>query len=250
MPTLSTTTKSKPAVEVKHLTIDFDGKTVLKHVSFDIEQGTIAAIIGPNGSGKTTLIKAILNLIPITSGSVSILGQPLVHVQKSIGYVPQRFSFDPTFPITAREFLLLAVHAHSNPGALLSDAIKNVELPPYILNKQLGTLSGGQLQRVLIAQATINKPSILILDEPSTGIDIAGEAAFYNVIRHLNQQYGTTILLVSHDISMVSKSVDQVICINHQLTCVGPPKTTLTKEKLADVFGEHAHLIEHDTSHK
>lgn len=237
------------AIEVKDLSVQFDDNLILDHVSFSIEEGAIAAVIGPNGSGKTTLLRAMLGVIPKEGGSISILGQPLHHVRQVIGYIPQKFAFDPTFPMTVQEFLHLSQCKEGKTDAI-DRVLKEVALPKKILTQKIGSLSGGQLQRVLIAQAIINDPKILILDEPATGVDVAGEAAFYKIIQHLNEEHGTTVILVSHDISMVSKSVDQVLCINHSLTCSGPPREALTKENIKEIFGEHTHAVTHHRKHK
>lgn len=240
---------NKHAVDVERLTVAFDGNPVLENVSFSIKQGNVVAVIGPNGSGKTTLIKTILGLVKQKAGSTKIFGQHLHAVRDRIGYVPQKFNFDKHFPITVGEFLALALHKGSDKQ-LIEDTIKEVGLAPAVLKKNLGTLSGGQLQRTLIAQAIINSPDLLILDEPATGIDVVGEAAFYEVLQHLNKQHGTTVVIISHDVSMVSSKVDQVVCVNKKLLCSGPPKKTLTKATLEKLFSdssvyEHAHGRHH-----
>lgn len=241
---------SKAAIEVKDLSVAYDSNVVLEDISFTVKQGSMAAVIGPNGSGKTTLIKALLGLIPIKSGHITLLGQNIHEARSFIGYVPQFFAFDKGFPITVLEFMNLSRHKHAT-AKYIDEAIKEVGLVPAILAKRIGTLSGGQLQRVLIAQAILHKPNILVLDEPSTGIDIAGEQVFYDVIKHLNEEHGTTILLVSHDISMVMSKVDEVICVNKKLLCIGPPNKTLNKKTLQDLFGEDTSVFEHKPhSHK
>ncbi|MBI2475110.1 metal ABC transporter ATP-binding protein [Candidatus Uhrbacteria bacterium] len=224
-----------PMIQVKNLSVVFGNQTILSHVSFDVNHGEIAAIIGPNGSGKTTLIRAVLGLIP-SDGEVLIDNEPPSHVRSHVGYVPQRFRFDPNFPITVREYLdLPKPHVHKHEHA---HKLKEVGLEASILHKPLGSLSGGQLQRVLIAQATIHHPSLLILDEPSTGIDIVGEEQFYDLLKEQRDQHGTTVVLVSHDIAVISNVVDQVICVNKKLVCFGPPKQALTQEKLSELYGK------------
>ncbi|MEY4744213.1 MAG: hypothetical protein RL272_158 [Candidatus Parcubacteria bacterium] len=233
-----------PALAVEGCSVALGGTPVLEGVSFTVAQGEVAAVIGPNGSGKTTLMRAILGLSPMTGGSIRIFGKHLHAVRNLIGYVPQRFDFDHDFPITVREFLDLARHPHC-PASRIAEKIKEVGLPAKILEQQLGSLSGGQMQRVLIAQAILNNPSILFLDEPATGIDVSGEATLYEIIEHLNVEHGTTILLVSHDIALVSDLVDNVICVNRKLLCYGPPHTALTLRKLEEVFGPREGFYEH-----
>ncbi|MFH1632009.1 MAG: metal ABC transporter ATP-binding protein [bacterium] len=236
--------KEHPAIEVSGLCVAYDDIDVLHDISFTIGEGQIAAVIGPNGSGKTTLLKAMLGLVKKSSGKIEILRSDIDDVRHLIGYVPQRFSFDQHFPITVREFMNLARHKH-NPKTEIEKRIVGVGLEKSVLDKKIGTLSGGQLQRVLIAQAMLNDPKILILDEPSTGIDIVGEAAFVDILKHINKKHKATILLVSHDVSMVLKFVDTVVCINGKLYCAGPPQTALTQRKLDDLYSGEAHLYEH-----
>jgi zinc transport system ATP-binding protein len=232
---LQKTNNQHPMIQVKNLSVVYGHQTILSHVSFDVKHGEIAAVIGPNGSGKTTLIRAILGLIPF-DGEILIDGQLPSHVRSHVGYVPQRFRFDPDFPITVREYLDLSkTHVHKYEYA---HKLKEVGLETSILHKPLGSLSGGQLQRVLIAQATIDHPTLLILDEPSTGIDIVGEEQFYELLKSQRDQHGTTVILVSHDIAVVSNVVDQVICVNKRLVCFGPPRQALTQEKLSELYGK------------
>ncbi len=233
-----------PAIAVKDCTVAYGANVVLEGISFEIAQGQVAAVIGPNGSGKTTLIKAILGLIPVRSGEIRVFGKHFHAVRDLVGYAPQRFDFDRSFPITVGEFMNLARHPHS-PASRVAEKIKEVGLAAQTVRVQLGTLSGGQLQRVLIAQAILNNPQILILDEPASGIDIAGEATFQELIAHLNQEYGTTVLMISHDIAMVSRLVDNVICVNRQMLCYGPPKEALTARKIDELFGPAVELYEH-----
>jgi len=241
MPNASATT-NEPAIAVKGLTVRFGDANVVDGVSFEVPRGAVAAIIGPNGSGKTTLLKAILGLVPST-GETLLFGQSLHAVRGRIGYVPQRFAFDREFPITAYEFMGLG--CERCPRSEAEAALHEVGLMPAVLDKRLGDLSGGQLQRVLIAQAIVHKPDLLVLDEPSTGVDIVGEAAFFDVIEHLKETHGTTILMVSHDLTVLSSMVDTVVCLNGKLICAGPPKRVLTPESMNALFGEHTKLYEH-----
>jgi ABC-type Mn2+/Zn2+ transport system ATPase subunit len=243
MSPLSKTTNNEPAIFVENLSVKYGEHAVVDNVSFSIEQGKIAAIVGPNGSGKTTLMKAILGLVP-SRGEIIVLGQHLHDVRSRVGYVPQRFTFDRDFPITVEEFLNLA-RSSKCASSRITTVVKEVGLTPLILHKHLGNLSGGQLQRILIAQAILHDPAILFLDEPATGIDVVGETAIHDVIEHLNKEHGTTVLMVSHDIAMISSLVDQVLCLNKKLLCSGPPKKALTQKSLGDLFGSHHSFYEH-----
>jgi ABC-type Mn2+/Zn2+ transport system ATPase subunit len=235
------TNSSAPIIRVEDLKVKFGTHTILSDVSFEIAHGEIAAIIGPNGSGKTTLIRAMLGLIEIAHGRVLFDGQPLAQMRTRIGYLPQRFRFDPTFPINVKEYLELSNGSHTHES--LKSKLEEVGLPTSVLKKKLGSLSGGQLQRALIAQATLHHPAILILDEPSTGIDIVGEKQFYDLIESQQKHHGTTVMLVSHDIAVIAKVVDKVICINKRLVCFGPPKTALTQETLSELYGHNSHSL-------
>lgn len=237
-----------PAISIEKLSITLGTQRILEDISFSVAAGTIVAIIGPNGSGKTTLMRAILGLLAFESGRILINGKQISEARKEIGYVPQRFSFDREFPITVQEFMNLARHCRS-PKASIRQRIEEVGLTPMILHKRIGHLSGGQLQRVLVAQAILNDPSILFLDEPSTGIDTVGEAALYDVIEHLNHEHKTTVLMVSHDISMVDKLVDQVVCLNKRLLCIGSPKHALTEKHLSELYHTRAAPFHHTHEH-
>ena len=233
------------AVSVKDLTVAYGDYIAAENISFELEAGGVAAIIGPNGSGKTSIIRGILGLVPAKSGEVRLFGEKLDKVRGRIGYVPQNFEYDPNFPITVGEFLDLG-RKPSCPPERCEEKIKEVGLMPAILKRQLGRLSGGQLQRILVAQAILDNPDLLIMDEPATGIDVVGEATFYDAIRHLNETHNTAILMVSHDLAVVSNFVDQVICVNKKMMCSGPPSKTLTTEVLSEVFGQHASFYGHE----
>lgn len=227
----------EPLIRVNDLKVVFGEQTILSHVSFEIQRGEIAAVIGPNGSGKTTLIRAMLGLVPIAHGTITFNGQTLKPMRSRIGYLPQKFRFDPQFPITVEEYLGLMNAPQSHH--VIQSKLDEVGLPVSILKKKLGSLSGGQLQRVLIAQATLHNPALLVLDEPSTGIDIVGEKQFYDLIQSQRERHGTTVVLVSHDITVIARVVDQVICVNKRLVCFGPPKTALTQETLSELYGRN-----------
>lgn len=195
---------------VNNLSVSYGTNQVLRQVSFSIEKGEIVSVVGPNGSGKSTLVKALLGLIPY-SGDVTVDGRPLTRGTQYIGYVPQRFDFDRTFPITVQEFLSL-VHDGATKDSE-QELVRDLQIDS-LLTKRLGELSGGQLQRVLIVQALLSKPHILILDEPTTGIDSAGSQSFYEIIKHLNQEHQMTIILISHETEVVYNVSSRVICLD------------------------------------
>ena len=223
-----------PIIEAEGLTVQLGSHTVLDNLSFSIEAGEIVAIVGPNGAGKTTLLKALLGLVPAT-------GQTTVHAQR-IGYVPQHLDFDRTMPVTVTE--LLRIHQERQDQAQVLSALKTVEVS-HLAGRQLGLLSGGEFQRVLIALALLNEPDILFLDEPTASIDVEGAGEVYDVLNTLQQQQQRTIVLVSHELDVVFKHASHVLCINHQLICSGVPRDALNQDTLEQLYGEHQTLYPH-----
>ncbi len=235
-----------PIIHVSNLEKTYQKQTVLEDISFTVSSGSVLAIIGPNGAGKSTLVKILLGLETPTSGSVLIDGQKPQVVRERIGYVPQRFTFDRTIPITVHEFLMLAAceeKEHSRKS-VVERALQEVGLP-NIGTQQLGALSGGQFQRIMIARAIMHHKDILILDEPATGIDIAAEKTIYDFIRKLNEERGVTVLLISHELDIVFSFATQVICLNKRLVCHGVPKQVITKDVLQEMYGHLAGAYHH-----
>jgi ABC-type Mn2+/Zn2+ transport system ATPase subunit len=233
---------AKPVLRIEHLSADYNGQTVLNDISFSIKEGEIAAVVGPNGSGKTTLIRAILGLIPYR-GTVLVNEAPVRTALKQISYVPQRFAFDRTIPITAGEFLAMTSFGESVQKKI-NRALLEVDMKKHE-HSLIGELSGGEFQRILIARALLNDPTILFLDEATSGIDIVGEKSFYEIVSHLNKVHRTTVLLVSHEINMVYRFADQIICLNRDLICFGKPKEAVTKEVLERLYGKDVRFQEH-----
>src|SRR3989338_2803096 len=198
-------------LDVNNLSVSYSSQPVLDRVSFNVEKGEIISVVGPNGSGKSTLVKALLGLIPST-GEVSLSGQKMIRSSALAGYVPQRFEFDKTFPLTVHEFLSLT---HRNlADSEKKELIEDLQVDG-LFRKKLGSLSGGQLQRVLIVQALLARPQILILDEPTTGIDVKGTQDFYKLIQHLNQEHQVTIMLVSHETDVAYSLSDKGLCLDN-----------------------------------
>ncbi|MCU0275362.1 MAG: metal ABC transporter ATP-binding protein [Acidobacteria bacterium] len=230
-----------PLLEVKGLSVRFAGIPALENVSFTIEKEAIIAVIGPNGSGKTTLLKAILGLVPY-EGEIRLFARPVRQVLPQVGYVPQRFAFDPSFPLTVEEFINLTCRT---PEKLpVHGALDEVGMGEF-KGKLIGELSGGQLQRVLLAHALLHRPRILFLDEATSGIDIEGQGDFYSTIQRLNREHGVTVLMVSHEISMVYKFTDRIICLNRDLVSHGETRSALTAEVLRKLYGENADFKAH-----
>ncbi|OGX05201.1 MAG: hypothetical protein A3G87_06845 [Omnitrophica bacterium RIFCSPLOWO2_12_FULL_50_11] len=231
----------KPVIEVQHLSVTFNGRTVLSDLNFTLREGEIAALLGPNGSGKTTLIRTVLGLVPYR-GRVLIYGRPVQDALRNIGYVPQKFEFDRTVPITVGEFLRMPFPRISRRKILR--VLHEVDLKDYE-DRPMGPLSGGQMQRVLMARSLVNDPSLLLLDEATSEVDTAGAKSFYEIISHLRTVHRTTVVLVSHEIQMVYKFADQIVCLNRDLICFGRPKEAITKEVLEKLYGKEVHFKEH-----
>lgn len=224
------------AISVKNLTVKYGKQTVLDRLSFDVEKGQIVALIGPNGSGKTTVFRALLNLVPY-EGSIKIFQKPVGDVLHRIGYVPQHFDFDRTLPITVNELLSFA----NSPGTQkMADKICREVKIDALSQRLIGELSGGQLQRVLIAQALLKSPDLLLMDEPSSGIDIEGTRAFYDLVKHVNQEHGVTVLLISHEVKTIHTLADQILCLNRELICDGAPHEVLNDETMEKLYGSDA----------
>lgn len=222
-------------LEVHNLSITLDQEEILRDISFSVKKGEALAVIGPNGAGKTMLFRALLGLVPY-------VGE--VNWQKGvrIGYVPQKLAIEKSLPFTVKEFFLLkAKHFWFPPReftAHLQHELSLVGLPNSILDAQLGDLSGGQLQRVLISWALVSHPDVLLFDEPTAGIDIGAEETIYNIIHRLQDERGTTVLLISHDLNVVYRYAQNVLCINKKMICHGHPQEVLKTEDLSRIYGE------------
>ncbi len=218
------------AIEVKNLTVRFGEQEVIKNISFSIEEGTITALIGPNGSGKTTLLKAILGIVPY-QGEIKIFGEDHRKMLSLIGYLPQYFKIDQMIPLTVEEFLFLTHPSKEKVDYVLKEVdIENLR------NKKIANLSGGQLERVLFARCLIHEPKILLLDEPISETDIVGQKEFYEIIKHLNQELKTTILIVTHEITIVHSFAQRVLCLNRRLICDGPITELFKEEVLKELY--------------
>lgn len=232
-------------LEVKNLTVSFDKDVVIGDLSFSVGKGEVIAIVGPNGAGKSVLFRALLGLIPYSGKIDWVTGS-------KIGYVPQKFNIDKDFPITVKEFLRMK---SKNYGSIMS-ALESVGLKDkngdthhtehHLLDQRVGWLSGGQLQRVLVAWAILDNPDVLLFDEPTTGIDVGGEETIYNLLKKLNDNMHLTILLISHDLNIVYKYANIVLCINKEKICFGSPSDVLDPQSLVKLYGGEARFYKHD----
>ncbi|MGE3320108.1 MAG: ATP-binding cassette domain-containing protein [Candidatus Berkiella sp.] len=221
------------------------GRLILQDVSLSLSKGQIVSIVGPNGAGKTTLLKILLGLIKPSAGKVS------TPANLCIGYMPQRLEVDPLFPLSVRRFLELGQAASSS----LESTLKEVGIGQVILNNPLYTLSGGELQRVLLARALLRNPALLVLDEPAQGVDLLGQGEFYDLIARIREKQGCAILLVSHDLNVVMAQTDIVVCLNQHVCCQGHPDKVSKDPAFTALFGHvaqnlafytHRHDHQHD----
>ena len=220
---------------VENLSVTLDNQPVLQSVSFSLRQGEAFAVIGPNGAGKTMLFRALLGLVP-SSGVVRW------REDVKIGYVPQRFAIDRSAPISALEFFLLQASRFWRPStaftAQLEQELKSMGLDRRVLRKGLGELSGGETQRVLIASALLQKPTVLLLDEPTAAVDAGFEETVYALLHRVQMERGTALLLISHDLSVVYRYAQRVLCLNKSVVCQGPPVEALNPQALSTLYGE------------
>ena len=224
-------------MEVRDLSVNFGSQEVLKDISFSVNAGDVLAIIGPNGAGKTVLFKALIGLIPYD-------GEIKWRSDIKIGYVPQRLPETESLLLTVKEFLILkSKHLFFKDKEWLlaiNHELESVGLSPNILERQLKNLSRGQLQRVLITWAILGHPDVLLFDEPTAGVDLAGEDTIYNLLRRLHQNRGLTIFLISHDLNIVYRYANNVLCLNKERLCFGEPHKALTNEQIEKLYGESA----------
>ena len=210
-----------------HVCVRFGDDEVLHDISLKVDPGEIVTILGPNGSGKSTLLRALLGIVPVAEGQVTRADG------LKIGYVPQRLMIDRTLPITVRRFLSLP-HRVSDEAA--EDALVRVGMAGQGA-EQMTTLSGGQLQRVLLARALLGRPQLLMLDEPTSGLDQPGEAAFYRLIEEVRRETGAAVLMISHDLHVVMAASDRVICLNGHICCEGTPRVVSNAPEYRALFG-------------
>ena len=232
-------------LDIQNLTVSFDENTVIDDLSFSIQKGDVMAIVGPNGAGKSVLFKAMLGIVPY-SGKITWAPE------LKISYVPQRFDVKKDFPITVKEFMRFKSKEYSKiMSALESVGLKNKQsdkhhIEHHLLNQRMGWLSGGQLQRVLIAWAVLDNPDVLLFDEPTAGIDVGGEETIYNLLKKLNDEMSLTIIVISHDLNIVYKYANNVLCLNKEKICFGPPSDVLDPQALVKLYGGEAKFYKHE----
>ena len=217
---------TQPLIDLKQLTVAFDGRQVVDRVDLAIHRGDIVTVIGPNGAGKTTLIKAILGIQKPTSGSIRR------EKRLSVGYVPQHLTLEPTLPLSVRRFMMLS----GEPLDACQKALERTGVS-HLLESSVHHLSGGEKQRLLLARALARHPDLLVLDEPAQGVDINGQAALYDLIRDIRNELNCGVLMVSHDLHLVMAATDRVICLNQHICCSGYPADISHDPAFIETFG-------------
>ena len=236
-------------IDARGVTVRLGGATILANVTLSIDAGEIVTIVGPNGSGKSTLLKTLLGAVTPAQGRVDTA--PGLRV----GYVPQKLHIDPTLPLPVVRFLSLPTRV---PRATAIRALERTGVAA-LADQQIADLSGGQMQRVLLARAILNDPQLLLLDEATQGLDQAGSAAFYRLIEELREDMGCGVLMVSHELHVVMAASDRVICLNGHVCCEGAPEHVATAPEYRALFGtgtqgalalyRHEHNHSHDHAH-
>jgi|TARA_A100001388_G_scaffold91406_1_gene66183 zinc transport system ATP-binding protein len=230
-------------VKLNNVGIQQNGKWLVKGVSLEVEKGKIVTLIGPNGSGKSTTAKIALGIYKNIEGNVEKL-------TNNIGYVPQKISIDWTLPLRVKDFMVLT----DNIKDELIDEALSLTGVIHLKEKNLGNLSGGEFQRVLLARAISKKPELLVLDEPVQGVDFTGEIALYELIKKISEKLNCGILLISHDLHTVMSATDHVVCLNGHVCCSGSPKDVARNNEYKALFGEQASqtlsVYEHKHDHE
>lgn len=234
-------------IEVDNVSFSYGKNEVLKNISLEIHQGDYLGIVGPNGGGKTTLVKLMLGLLTPDSGKVHLRA-------KQVAYVAQKATnFDPRFPLTVQEMVSMGRFAQrgifrsltKKDEEIVDWALEQVEMKEF-KDRLIGNLSGGQQQRVFMARALAQKPEIIFLDEPTTGVDANSQQQFYQLLEKLNKELKITLILISHDINMVIKQVTEVVCVNQILACNVSAAEFVKGNYLEKLFGEQMKFIMHN----
>jgi zinc transport system ATP-binding protein len=231
--------RAEHVLEVSHLSIRFGSISVLRDLTFHVPAGTTLAILGPNGAGKTVLFKALI-------GAIRYEGEIQWKPGTRIGYVPQKLDLERDVPITGVDFLRARAALARESDANISRTLALVGVPPEIAQRPIGILSGGQFQRLLVAFALVGNPNVLLLDEPTAGVDEPGQERLNQLVRRLQQDQGLTVVFISHELSVVYRYATNVLCLSRPRACMGPPRTILTPDLLHEMYGTPVDYHVHD----
>lgn len=249
-------TQPKTLIEIRNLNVKYpNGVTALEDINLDICESDLVALIGPNGAGKSTLLKVILGLIKPTSGSIKLFGcADLGKNLKSVGYVPQTALVrDPTLPFTVYETVMMGrtpvvglLHGLSKRDRQKVDEVLRLFGIYELKDRKIGQLSGGQSQRVFLAKAMVAEPKLLLLDEPTSGVDMTSKREFYSILERLNKERHIAVILSSHDVGVVTKIANRVLCINRSQFFCGPNHEFEADKEIHRMYNHNVELIEHD----
>ncbi len=228
-----------PILEVRSLSVRFGATSVLSDLSFVVEPATSLAILGPNGAGKTVLFRALIGAIPY-GGTIRWAAGT------RIGYVPQKLDLERDVPITGLDFLRARTTLARGDVADIARILALVGIPGEVANQPIGVLSGGQFQRLLIAFAIAGNPTVLLLDEPTAGVDEPGQEQLNELVRRLQRDRGLTVLFISHELTVVYRYATNVLCLNRAQACLGPPQAILTPDRLHELYGSPIEYHIHD----
>ncbi len=220
----------EPALRVEELSVSFGPVSVLHDLSFEVPQGSALAIIGPNASGKTVLFRALIGAVPYRGTVAWAPGTRL-------GYVPQKLDLARDLPVTGLDLLAAKGSVVQASREDASTALELAHLPATAAAKPIGSLSGGQFQRLLLALALVGRPTVLLFDEPTAGVDEPGEEQLYDMIHRVQVDRGLTLLLISHELSVVFRHADNVLCLSRERPCFGPPREVLTPAAIEQLYG-------------
>ncbi len=234
---------SDPLISLHNISMTFQGRTVLNAISMDVEHREIVTLIGPNGAGKTTLVRIVLGLQQASAGKRILTGE------LRIGYMPQKLQINRNMPLSVKRFLSMTGSKMAN----IESALDRTGVGK-VIHSPVQSLSGGELQRVLLARALLKKPHLLVLDEPVQGVDANGQKELYRLITELRNENQCAVLMVSHDLHLVMASTDRVVCINQHVCCSGHPHTVKKHPAYLKLFGDEARELaiythQHDHSH-
>ena len=250
---------SAPVVRCEHVSVERGGRSVLADISFTLEPGRFLGVVGPNGAGKTTLLRALLGLVPITSGRIEVLGRPpgaSPDQARQIGYVPQRHGIPASFPARVRDVVLMGRLAHFGiwrrprdaDRAAVDEALARVGVADRA-DRSIGALSGGEQRRVMLAQALAASERLLVLDEPTIGLDLPAEQEFYALLCNLQRELGLAVIAVSHDLLALAAAADELVCINRTMHVHGNPDEVVHSHALREAYSCEFNFLAGEIAH-
>lgn len=242
--------KDQAAIKMENVTVSYGTRPAILGITLSIPNGSVVGIIGPNGAGKTTLIKAVMGLVPMDRGKVTMLGKPLNEVRKLITYVPQKSQIDWDYPVVVKEVVVMGRYCHlglihrpkKSDWEIVDRSLERLGMSEFV-DRQIGELSGGQQQRVFLARALAQEAQILLLDEPFVGVDAATEKTIFNLMIEMKNE-GKTVLVVNHDLSNVTKYYDHLLLLNQRVVAYGPVAEVFTPDLLNKTYGGRLTIFE------